>query len=104
MVYRSISHRSLRSLCEDIGKKTLPSKYSRYAPKNGFDDDLIALASAVIDLQEKRHLADYDRHFRVKRSDAEFAVATSRSALIRLKSANRTKRKAFISLVVFSPG
>ena len=103
MVYRSVSHKSLRALCEDIVKEKLPARYSKYTPRDGFESDLKALATAVVDLQEKRHLADYDPQFRVKTSDAVLAVATSRSALVRLRSANRTKRKAFISLVVFSP-
>jgi hypothetical protein len=41
-------------------KNPLPTKYSKYEPAGGFGQDLIALATAVIDLQEQRHLADYD--------------------------------------------
>lgn len=103
LVYRSINHRSLRSICEDVVKTKLPAKFSKYEPKGGFGPDLIALATAVIELQEKRHLADYDPLFSVKRSDAVLAVKTGRTALVRFKSANRTRRKAFLSLVVFSP-
>lgn len=103
LVYRSIDHRTLRSLCEDIVKSTLPAKYSRYQPSGGFGPDLIAVATAVVDLQEKRHLADYDPHYRVGLSDAVLAVATAQSALTRFRIANRTRQKAFLSLLVFSP-
>ena len=103
LVYRSIDHRSLRKLCEDVKKTKLPEKYSKYEPVGGFGADLIALATAVVDLQEKRHLADYDPHFRVEMSDAVLAVATGRTALDRFRSANRMRRKAFLSLLVFSP-
>ena len=102
LVYRSIDHRSLREICEDVVKTTLPAKYLKYEPKGGFGPDLIALATAVIELQEKRHAADYDPLFRVRMSDAVLAVATGRTALVRFRSANRTRRKAFFSLVVFS--
>ncbi len=32
LVYRSIDHRALRQLCEDLVKPTLPAKYARYVP------------------------------------------------------------------------
>lgn len=103
LVYRSIDHRSLRAICEDVVKPTLPAKYLKYEPRGGFGSDLIALATAVAELQEKRHLADYDPLFRVSMSDAVLAVGTGRTALARFKSASRERQKAFLSLVVFSP-
>ncbi len=102
LVYRSIDHKPLRKLCEEIKKTNLRAKYSTYSPTGGFGPDFIALATAVIDLQEKRHLADYDALFRVRMSDAVMAVATGRTALSLFRNANRTSRKAFLSLLVFS--
>ena len=103
LVYRSIDHRSFRKLCEDVTKSVLPAKYTKYTPGGGFGADMIALSTAVVNLQEKRHLADYDPLFRVKMSDAVLAVATGRTALIRFRNANRMRQKAFLSLLVFSP-
>ena len=103
LLYRSIDHRSLRTICEDIVKDKLPKKYNKYEPKGGFGPDIDALANAVTELQEKRHVADYDPHYRARRSDVILAVATGRTALVRFRSATRTRRKAFLSLVVFSP-
>jgi hypothetical protein len=103
LVYRSIEHRSLRGLCEDVKKATLPARYSKYVPTGGFGLDLIPLATAVVDLQERRHLADYDPLFRVGVSDAVLAVVTGRTALVRFRNATRTRRNAFLSLLVFSP-
>ena len=103
LVYRSIDHRSLRVLCEDSVKSTLPAKYTRYAPKAGFGADLIALATAVVELQEKRHLADYDPLYAVRMSDALLAISTSRNALDRFRSANRAWRKTFVTLLMFAP-
>lgn len=48
LVYRSIDHGSLRKLCEDAVKSTLPSKYSRYAPMGGFDAELLAFRCGSI--------------------------------------------------------
>ena len=102
LVYRSVDHRSLRALCEAISKATPPAKYSRYVPAGGFSPDLKAVGTALVDLQEKRHLADYDPLFRTTTSDAILAVATGRSALVRFGAANRAHRSAFLSLVVIT--
>lgn len=103
LVYRSVAHRGLRGLCEDIIKPTLPAKYRKHEPRGGFGSEITALATAVVDLHEKRHSADYDPLFRARMSDAVFALATARTALARLRSATASRRKAFLALVLFSP-
>ncbi len=103
LVYRRIEHRSLVGLCEDVVKSTPPPKYSKYLPSGGFGPDVVAVATAVIELQEKRHAADYDPLFRVSVSDAVLAIETGRNAMLRLKDMNRVQRKSFLSLIVFSP-
>jgi hypothetical protein len=103
LVYRSIDHRSLRGICEDVIKPNVPAKYIHYLPAGGFGPDIVALATAVIDLQEKRHAADYDPLLRVGTAEAILAVETGRTAVGRLRHANQVRRRAFLSLVVFSP-
>ena len=49
----------------------------------------------VVDLQEKRHLADYDPLLRVRMSDAISAVDTGRAALIRFRSAKPHAEEGF---------
>ena len=103
LVYRSIDHRTLRELCKEIQKPNPTAKLRPYVPKSGLGADLRALAAAVVDLQEKRHLADYDPLYRVRLSDASLAVATARTAIQRFDAANRSARKMFLSLLAFSP-
>ena len=103
LVYRSVDHRSLRALCEIIRKQKLPPKYTKYQPTGGFGSDLIAVAAAVADLQEKRLLADYDPLFRTAASEAVSAIDTGRAAIGRFRKASRTRRTAFLSLLVFPP-
>jgi hypothetical protein len=84
LVYRSVNHAWLRDLCKEVQKPTLSNKFKPYAPSTGFGPNITAFAAAVVELQEKRHSADYDVMIRMNRSDAAFAIATARAALDRL--------------------
>ena len=103
LVYRSVGHASLRKLCEVANKNPLPPTYSKYFTKDGFGQDLLALGIAVVDLQEKRHSADYDPLFRVSMTDAILAITTGRLALERFRKTNKAARKAFTLLLVIPP-
>src|SRR3981189_3704804 len=81
--YRSVSHTWLRDLCKEVQKPTLSNKFKPYAPPSGFGPNITAFAAAVVELQEKRHSADYDVMIRMNRSDAAFAIATAQAALNR---------------------
>lgn len=70
LVYRSVEHKALRKLCEDIVKPSLPRRYSKFAPDGGFGEDLKSFAKTLLELQNQRHLADYDPLFGAKRSSA----------------------------------
>jgi hypothetical protein len=103
LVYRSVGHRSLRRLCEDVVKETLPGRYSRFAPEGGFGPDLQFFANSFAELQDRRHLADYDPLFRATRSNTVLTVQRGRDALGRFRDANRTLRRALLILVLFPP-
>lgn len=106
LIYRSIEHKSLRAVCETLKRakppQKLPDRYSRYSPSGGFGE-IVAVATAIAELNEKRQEADYDPLYRSSLSDALAAIATARDALALLRSANRTRRAAFFSLIVFPP-
>ena len=67
LVYRSVDHARLRRLCDDMRRPSLPDKYKPYVPPAGIGSHLRAFAPAVIQLQQKRHRADYDTLFRANR-------------------------------------
>jgi uncharacterized protein (UPF0332 family) len=101
LCYRSIAHRSLRELCADVRKSTLPKKYSSYVPTNGLGPNIPTFASSVMELQEKRHTADYDPTFSAKISDARLTIRTARAALRRFQTASIAERTAFLGILVF---
>jgi hypothetical protein len=103
LAYRSVNHAWLRDLCKEIQKSTLSNRLRSYAPSQGFDRSIAAYAAAVVELQEKRHSADYDAMIRMNRSDAALAIAEARAAPHRFNSAGEPQRSAFLSLLLFPP-
>ncbi len=103
LIYRSVEHRWLRDLCADLGKPSPPAKYSDYLPAGGIGTDLVTLATAIVDLQERRHAADYNPMLVFAASDAKFAIATARAALTLMARAPADSRKIFLTLLAFPP-
>jgi len=103
LVYRSIDHKALRDLCDEVRKQTLKAKYGPYVPSGGFEANVQAYSTAVIELQQKRHMADYDPQPRFRASDARLAISTARTAVHRFEMANADHRKAFLTLLICAP-
>lgn len=103
LVYRSVDHRALRDLCNEARKPQPTSRYHPYLPTSGLGVDIQAFAVAFLELQERRHAADYDPASRFKIADGQFAIARARSAIARFDRSNSTRRKAFLSLLLFPP-
>jgi hypothetical protein len=103
LVYRSVNHAWFRDLCKEVQKATLSNKFKPYAPSNGFDPNITAFAKAVVELQEKRHAADYDVMIRMNKSDAILAISTAKAALRRFNRANKAGRVAYLSILLFQP-
>jgi uncharacterized protein (UPF0332 family) len=103
LVYRSVDHGRLRELCNQVRNCPLPDKLKPYAPPKGFDADIRAFAAATVQLQEERHVADYDVMVRVTRTNAKSAIDMARTALARFNRADQTQREAFLSLLIFRP-
>ena len=106
LVYRSVGHAWLRDLCKEVQKPTLSNKFKSHAPSDGFGPNVTAFAAAVVELQEKRHAADYDVMIRMNKSDAVLAINTAKAALRRFNKASKAsnaRRLAYLSLLLFPP-
>lgn len=103
LVYRSVDHARLRQLCQDLARARLPQKYDSYTPTGGFGADVEAFAVTFIELQDKRHEADYDPSAHFRADDALLTVRIAREALRRLGRASAQQRKALLTLLAFPP-
>jgi hypothetical protein len=103
LVYRSIDHKMVAEVCAEAKKSRPSARYARYSPAGGFASTVQSFAAAALELQEKRHAADYDPSIRINRANAKLAVDTARTALERFQAAPAAHRRAFLSLLVFRP-
>ena len=53
--YRSIDHRSLRDICNEVTRPILRDRYKPFEPTGGFGNHIKAFAQSLLDLQQKRH-------------------------------------------------
>lgn len=103
LVYRDVDHRFLRDLCLAIVRSTPTSKLAPYFPSGGFGRDMTAFATAVSDLQTRRHRADYDPMASFVVEQATAAVATGRNGVGRFRAAPAAERAIFLTLFLCPP-
>jgi hypothetical protein len=103
LVYRSLDHRTLKDICGDIAKQTLPHRYTPYLPTEGFGADIQAFARGTIELQENRHRADYNPEPRFGSSEATLAISSARGAVQHFGRASQERKKAFLTLLLCPP-
>lgn len=90
--YRALQHRRLKDLVKT-------PKYKRTLPK--FPKSIRDFANKMAEMQEKRHLADYDPLSpAITKSSVETDLASVMSEIARYKKAHKYDRRAFCVLVL----
>ncbi len=103
LVYRSVDHKSFKDLCLETQKATMPAKFRAYLPTGGFGPDIKAFAAAAVDLQEQRHIADYDPLPRFTVREAELAIELAETAAKRFRDATAEDCKIFLTFLMCPP-
>jgi hypothetical protein len=101
LAYRSISHAGLRDQCLLVTKTTIPDRLKPFVPPAGFGRDLRIFGTTLPELQDKRHLADYDPSANFVRAEAESMIAFAALGMARFASADPAERRAFLALLLF---
>lgn len=103
LIYRSVDHRTLRKTCEESQRQTPTDRFRPYMPSGGFEPGIRNFATTTIDLQARRHSADYNPQPRFKTLDAKVAIAAARSALQQFSQVGLVQRKMFLTLLLCPP-
>jgi hypothetical protein len=103
LLYRSIDHRALREVCVESARQRASNRYAPYVPEGGFDPNILTVAAAVVELQSRRHAADYNPLTGFSAKDAELAVEAARRAVRRFGEADGEHRRMFLTLLLCPP-
>lgn len=60
MIYRSFDHRHMKTVCQALQASTLKERFRNHLRRNAVSQDMRDFAEVFPELQEARHLADYD--------------------------------------------
>lgn len=101
LVYRAFEHSNMRNLCFDAAKPTLPRKLADQIGGEHFPEAIQVPARAFVELQGRRHLADYDPHFRFTKSDASVAIEMASFANDTFETANKSDKRNFLLCMLF---
>lgn len=88
LAYRHIDHSTLSQVCTEFKKRLVPDDL--------LHQDLRAFASAVVELQSRRHRADYDPDLDLRASDTRAAVRSARDAIDRFRRLQQDQRLKFL--------
>ncbi len=97
---RSLDHRKLKEVCQNVVRPT--GKYRDLIPPTLFQPDLKDFAEAVVDLQEKRHQADYNPLAEFRVSDVRNMISLARSVHGRFNAVGDDEKRLFVCMLIFT--
>ena len=100
-VYRSVDHRDIRSACAAVQAAKPDVAVARLAPSNGFAARLQEFAAGTIELQVRRHTADYDPSGLLRTKHAHLMVSLGRSTISAFRDTDADNRAAFLTIILF---
>ena len=88
-IYRGLSHTTCKEAC-------------RRARSVNFPEAIQEFAEAFVQLQDARHLADYDPIIRMTREDSKFYLTLAERSILSLSGAPALDRKAFATWILIT--
>ncbi len=107
LTYRTINHRELKDVCIEVGKSTLTDRYKEITGLDKFTRRLQDFSSAVVNLQEERHTADYDPLERLRLSQVKTSIDLAEQQILSFEGLPNNilaQKKLFLALVIFPSG
>ena len=88
-MYRAIDHGTTRKACED--RRMMPS----------FPQGIQDFADSFVEMQAKRHAADYDPSYRLTKTEVLTDIRSVEAVLTQFLAEPASERRAFVAHVLF---
>ncbi|HEX4158928.1 MAG TPA: hypothetical protein VHY79_10665 [Rhizomicrobium sp.] len=101
LFYRALEHGRTRDRCKRLGQNLLPTEEQNFFGLVSFLEELRLFATEFVNLQELRHLADYDPENAFTLQEAQDAVNAARRVIANLRAASDEMLVPFLSYLLF---
>jgi uncharacterized protein (UPF0332 family) len=101
IAYRSLDHKKLKRVCDELRRQILPERYRRISKEQTVGDHIKDVAFAAIKLQEWRYNAEYNPHGSFTFVDSLFTTSMARQAIKSLEHASRDQLRLLAALLFF---
>lgn len=103
LIYRGFNHGRMKQACASMAVKALSDPVSRQLGRASVSGFMRAFASAFVNLQEQRHLADYDPAATFTVADAQSLVDAAEAAMTAFDQAPVDERADVLALMLANP-
>ena len=101
LVYRSLDHRRMKTVCRAVDADRLPAKYAAALKCDAVSSTWRDFAATFVTLQDRRHSADYDPHMAVDLDGAMRLCLEARFARLLLYKAATDLVDPVLALMAF---
>ena len=78
------------------------SSFKHYTDAGGSDSAVLSFCDTAKSLQNERHLADYDPHYKTSRANALLHISTARRELSAIRRTSEREKLVLATILVFS--
>lgn len=101
IVYRGFSHSRMKTVCRDIDRPQLASRYETALKRSSVSALLRDFATGFVASQQLRQIADYDPHAAIDRLQVETACDVANNALLMLDLSDPNEAIDLLTLMAF---
>ena len=102
LLYRGYSHTRLKEVFKSLNVPSFPPKLQLQLRRTSASQPMRDFASVFVDLQERRHSADYDAQANFVISDAQDAVDSARVAVGRIRRIQKSEIAEAFALMLLN--
>jgi len=102
VLYRGFSHGRMKTVCEALSLVTLSRGFARLFRRASVSSDMRTFAATFLELQEARHLADYDPLEAFTFEDADAFIGDAETAIMAFDRAESDERDDVLALMLTS--
>jgi hypothetical protein len=100
LIYRCFDHRNMKMVCQALRASTLKERFRIHLRRTAVSRDMLDFAKAFPELQEARHLADYDPSVAFLPREVSALIDSATAAIAALDRVDSTELTDVLALMM----